>query len=189
MRNQQLTQDQLRLVRDQLSAFRPQTPVVQNPAPSAPPPPAAAAAAPVPPPAPVPTPPSQPPSQSLQNLLNSRTLAELIKNTAIRQQPTPPPAIPNVMPQLPQMPQMPQMPAASHTPLPENPLIAALRSRGILPPASAPPVMGSTGQPPTGDPLPFLVPGGMRSTPPVPTPPVSIPVSSTVPMNTASMKM
>jgi hypothetical protein len=29
----------------------------------------------------------------------------------------------------------------------------------------------------------------MRSTPPAPTPPVSMPVSSTVPMNTASMKM
>lgn len=181
MRNQQLTPDQLRLVRDQLSAFRPQAPAVQNPAPSAPPP----AAAPVPPPAPVPTPPSQPTSQALQNLLNSRTLAELIKNTAIRQQPTPPPAIPNAMPQMPQMPQM----SAASTPQPENPLIAALRSRGILPPASAPPVMGSTGQPPTGDPLSFLVPGGMRSTPPAPTPPGSMPVPSTVPMNTASMKM
>ncbi|GLI72467.1 mRNA 3' end processing factor [Penicillium ochrochloron] len=185
MRNQQLTPDQLRLVRDQLSAFRPQAPVAQNPAPSAPPP----AAAPIPPPAPVPTPPSQPPSQALQNLLNSRTLAELIKNTAIRQQPTPPPAIPNVMPQMPSMPQMPQMPPVSNTPQPENPLIAALRSRGILPPASAPPVMGSTGQPPTENPLPFLMPGGMRSTPPAPTPPVSMPVSSTVPMNTASMKI
>lgn len=186
MRNQQLTPDQLRLVRDQLSAFRPAQ-TVQTPAPSAPPPPPpAAAAAPVPPPAPVPTPPSQPASQPLQNLLNSRTLAELIKNTAIRQQPTPPPVISNIMPTIPQM---PQMSSASNTPQPENPLITALRSRGILPPASAPPVMGSTGQPSTGEALPFLVPGGMRSTPPAPTPPGSMPLSSTVPMNTASMKM
>ncbi|CEJ54707.1 hypothetical protein PMG11_01003 [Penicillium brasilianum] len=183
MRNQQLTPDQLRLVRDQLSAFRPAQ-TVQTPTPSAPPP--AATAAPVPPPAPVPTPPSQPASQPLQNLLNSRTLAELIKNTAIRQQPTPPPVISNIMPTIPQM---PQMSSASNTPQPENPLITALRSRGILPPASAPPVMGSTGQPSTGEALPFLVPGGMRSTPPAPTPPGSMPLSSTVPMNTASMKI
>lgn len=187
MRNQQLTPEQLRLVRDQISVFRPQAPAAQNPVPTAPPAAVPApAAAPVPPPAPVPTPPTQPASQPLQNLLNSRTLAELIKNTAIRQQPTPPPAIPNAMPP---MPPMPQMASATNTPQPDNPLIAALRARGILPPASAPPAMGGTGTLPTGESLPFLVPGGMLSTPPVPTPPVSMPVSSAVPLSTASMKM
>lgn len=189
MRNQQLTPDQLRLVRDQISVFRPQAPApaAQNPVPTAPPaavPPGPAA--PVPFPATVPTPPTQPASQPLQNLLNSRTLAELIKNTAIRQHPTPPPAIPNAMPT---MPPMPQMASATNTPPPDNPLIAALRARGILPPASAPPAMGGGGTLPTGESLPFLVPGGMRSTPPTPTPPVSMPVSSAVPMSTASMKM
>ena len=194
MRNQQLTPDQLRLVQDQISAFRPQSSSTSYAAPHAPSAPShnssaaistPLAAAPVAPVAATPTPPQQPVSQSLQNLLNSRTLAELIKNTAIRQQPTPPPAMPQ-MPQLPQVP--PPMPSTgSSTPLPDNPLIAALRSRGILPPASAPPTMG---QPPAGkgEALPFLIPGGMRSTPSAPTP-ISMAASSVVPMTTASMKM
>ncbi|KAI2788377.1 hypothetical protein POX_e06392 [Penicillium oxalicum] len=194
MRNQQLTPDQLRLVQDQISAFRPQSSSTSYAAPHAPSAPShnssaaistPLAAAPVAPVAATPTPPQQPVSQSLQNLLNSRTLAELIKNTAIRQQPTPPPAMPQ-MPQLPQVP--PPMPSTgSSTPLPDNPLIAALRSRGILPPASAPPTMG---QPPAGkgEALPFLIPGGMRSTPSAPTP-ISMAASSVVPMTTASMKI
>ncbi|KAJ5169084.1 uncharacterized protein N7482_004678 [Penicillium canariense] len=180
MRNQQLTPDQLKLVRDQVSALRPQASVAPNAAPIVP------AAVPAPP-APVSTPPTQSASQPLQQLLNSGTLAELIKATAIRQVPTPPPHIPNAIPT---MPQMPPMPPASNTPQPENPLIAALRSRGILPPASAPPVMGSsTGPPPPGGQLPFLMSGGMRSTPPAPTPQSSMSASSSIPMNSASMKI
>ncbi|KAJ5476971.1 hypothetical protein N7539_007115 [Penicillium diatomitis] len=197
MRNQQLTPDQLRLVRDQISAFRPQTSTT-HPGPSAvaaPPqapqaqistPPAAAPIVPV---AATPTPAQQPVSQSLQNLLNSRTLAELIKNTAIRQQPTPPPPVPQMAPVAPMATMHPQMSATgSSTPQPDNPLIAALRSRGILPPASAPPAMGQAPSG-TGEALPFLIPGGMRPTSSVPTPPVSMTASSVVPATTASMKI
>ncbi|KAF7719222.1 Uncharacterized protein PECH_008247 [Penicillium ucsense] len=197
MRNQQLTPDQLRLVRDQISAFRPQTSTTY-PGPSAvaaPPqapqaqistPPAAAPIVPV---AATPTPAQQPVSQSLQSLLNSRTLAELIKNTAIRQQPTPPPPVPQMAPVAPMGTMHPQMSATgSSTPQPDNPLIAALRSRGILPPASAPPAMGQAPSG-TGEALPFLIPGGMRPASSVPTPPVSMTASSVVPATTASMKI
>ncbi|KAJ5693302.1 mRNA cleavage factor complex component Pcf11 [Penicillium macrosclerotiorum] len=178
MRNQQLTPDQLKLVRDQISAYAGPK---QTPAPPNPPPSVAPVVA--PPPAAVSAPPTPSLSQPLQQLLNSGTLADLIKATAIPQQPTPPPHVPNALPP------MPRYPPPNNTPQPENPLIAALRLRGLLPPASAPPAMGSSGTP-AGGPLPFLIPGQMRSTPPVPTPQVSsIPTSSSVPMNTASMKI
>lgn len=180
LQRQQLTQDQLKLVRDQVSALAVSSSAsaANNSTPNVPTPAPAAA-----PPAPVSTPPTQSISQPLQQLLNPGTLAELIKATAGRQQPTPP-QIPNALPP------MPQIPPTSNTPQPaaENPLIAALRSRGLLPPASAPPSLAS-GTPPNGGALPFILPGQARATPPAPTPQVSIPTSSVVPMDTASMKM
>ncbi|KAJ5220892.1 uncharacterized protein N7469_009779 [Penicillium citrinum] len=190
LQNQQLTPDQLKLVRDQVSTMAASTsiPSTHSPVPSMP-------VQPVPPPVPVPvsTPPTQTPSQPLQNLLNSSTLAELIRATANRQQqqqqPTPPPQIPNILPQM----HPPQM-AGSSTPQPpapaENSLIAALRARGLIPSQSAPPTMSSGGTPPVGGPLPFFIPSQTHSTPPVPTPPqAGTSTSSTVPMNTVSMKI
>lgn len=182
LQNQQLTPDQLKLVRDQVSTLAASypAPTTHSPAPSAP-----VAVPPIS--APVSTPPAQPASQPLQGLLNPGTLADLIKATATRQQPTPPPQIPNVLPQIPQI---PQMPPSSSTPQPatENPLIAALRARGLLPSHSAPPTMSSSGTPPMGGSLPFFMPSQPLSTPPVSTPPQAG-SSSMVPMNTASMKM
>lgn len=166
LQSQQLPPDQLRMVREQLAAYAVPPAPAQNPAPA--------------PPVPVATPPTLPASQPLQQLLNPGTLAELLKATAGNQQPTPPP-------QFPAIPTIPQMPTSS-TPQPaENPLIAALRSRGLLPSASAPPSLASGT--PTGGPLPFMIPGQAQSTPPVSTPQASLSSSSTVPMNTASMKM
>ncbi|KAJ5272845.1 hypothetical protein N7478_007970 [Penicillium angulare] len=166
MQRQQLSPEERKLVRDQLASL-----TTPQPGPSA---------------APVPTPPPQPPAQSLPSMLNSETIAELLKATGVNQ--TPPAPIPPQMPNL--LPQMPQMPPASSTPQPaESPLIAALRMRGLLPPASAPPMMGSNATPPAS--LPFLIPGQLRSTPPVSTPQASTPVgvSSTVSMATTSMKI
>lgn len=183
LQSRQLAPDELKLVREQVSSLAASTPnsSTHSPVPSMP-------VQPVPPvPVPVSTPPTQTP-QSLQNLFNAGTLAELIKATANRQQPTPPPQIPNILPQM----HPPQMPASS-TPQPlaaaENPLIAALRARGLISSQSAPPTMPSSGTPPMGGgSLPFFIPGQSHSTPPVPTPPQAG-TSSTVPMNTASMKM
>lgn len=158
-------------------------PVAQNPPPNAPAPAPATGPLAAPPEA-VSTPPTQPASQPLQQLLNPGTLAELIKATAGRQQPTPPPQIPSTLPSIPQIPQ------TSNTlqPAAENPLIAALRSRGLLPPASAPPSLAS-GTPPNVGGLPFIIPGQARATPPAAMPQASVPPSSIVPMNTTSMKM
>lgn len=171
LQKQQLTPDQMKLVRAQLSAL-----AVPQPTPSAPPQPVA-----LPPPAPISTPPVHSASQPLQQLLNPGTLAELIKATAV-QQPTPPP-----------LPSMPQIPPVSNTPpMADNPLIAALRSRGILPAASTPPNLASGGTPPQGGSLPFIIPGHLQATPPAPAvqPPIpSNSSSSQVPMTTASMKM
>lgn len=187
LQRQQLTQDQLKLVRGQVSALAASSPspAAQNPPPNAPAPASASAAGPLAaPPAAVSTPPTQTASQPLQQLLNPGTLAELIKATAGRQQPTPPPQIPSTLPPIPQIPQ------ARNTvqPAAENPLIVALRSRGLLPPASAPPSLAS-GTPPNMGGLPFIIPGQARATPPAATPQASVSSSSIVPMNTASMKM
>ncbi|KAJ5833132.1 hypothetical protein N7474_001443 [Penicillium riverlandense] len=175
LQRQQLTQDQLNLVRDQISALG-----TSNTLPNAP---ANGPTASAPPP--VSTPPTQSVSQPLQQLLNPGTLAGLIKATAVRQQPTPPPQLPNALSQ------MPQIPPSSGTPQPgpagpENPLIAALRARGLLPPASAPPSLPLSGA--GGPGLPFMIPGQMGSTPPAQNPQSSN-ITSEVPMTTASMKI
>lgn len=177
LQTQQLTQDQLKLVRDQVSqlaATRPSAP------------PSAPAPAPVNAPA-VPqisTPPA-PASQQFKHLLNSETLAGLIKATAARQQPTPPP--------MPAVPQMPQIPQQTGTPQQaENPLIAALRAQGLLPGGPTPPslVPSASSTPAPGvSSLPYFMSNGAQPTPP---PLAQIPASnntSGVPMSTASMKI
>ncbi|KAL4875567.1 hypothetical protein BJY04DRAFT_201670 [Aspergillus karnatakaensis] len=173
MQRQQLTQEQLKLVRDQVSALAP------KPALPTQPPHIPAASIPT-----TATPPvAQSISQPLQQLLNPGTLAELIKATAARQQPTPPPQIP-VLPQLP-VSSTPQMPTSG----PENPLIAALRAKGLLPASSAPP--GASIPQSNVGPFPFIVPGQVRVTPPMPTPQAvnTGDVQISVQMNTASVKI
>ncbi|KAL4786700.1 hypothetical protein BJX76DRAFT_81526 [Aspergillus varians] len=176
MQRQQLTQEQLKLVRGQVSALAPkpvlpgtQTAPSHIPVTSAPT---------------IATPPVvQSFSPPLQQLLNPGTLAELIKATAARQQPTPPPQVP-VLPQIP-VSNTPQIPNSA----PENPLIAALRAKGILPASSAPPA-ASIPAPSVGA-FPFIVPGQVRYTPPVPTPQAlgTADVQVNVQMNTASIKI
>ncbi|KAG2421609.1 hypothetical protein HFD88_005584 [Aspergillus terreus] len=180
LQRQELTQDQLRLVREQVSALAPKAAI---------PPPQAV-------PAPLPTistpsmttPAPQAISQPLQQLLNPGTLAELIKNTAARQQPTPPPQAANLISQLPVTSVTPQPAAPS---APDNPLIAALRARGLLPPASAPPVPTAAAAPPPNlaSVFPLLVPGGMQYTPPVSAPTLRTDGQVAVQMSTASMKI
>ena len=179
LQRQELTQDQLRLVRHQVSTLapKPAIPTPQNLPPSIP-----AVSTPT-----MATPPTQTLSQPLQQLLNPGTLAELIKSTAARQQPTPPPAAASILSQMPQNSSTPQ-PAV--TSAPDNPLIAALRARGLLPPATGSPAPTAT--PSGGAPaFPLIVPGQMRYTPPVPNP-SSMNVSEiqvNVQMNTASIKV
>ncbi|EYE99569.1 putative mRNA cleavage factor complex component Pcf11 [Aspergillus ruber CBS 135680] len=174
LQRQELTQEQLRLVRDQVSALgpKPVLPTTQAvpPIPAVPTPAMAAA-------------PAQPLSQSFQQLLNPGTLAGLIKATAARQQPTPPPA--NSMPQMPTGNSTTQ-PAAASTP--ENPLVAALRARGLLPGSSAPSTAPTPSIPPA---FPFIVPGQVRFTPPVQAPQAmsTSENSMDVQMNTASIKI
>lgn len=147
LQRQQLPQEQLKLIRDQVSQLAPVPKVVPQPTPSLPP------VAPTPP---VATPPTQPVSNpsippNLQSLLNSNTLADLIKATSSRQRPTPPPQPQQTFP-APQ-PSTAQAPAAPVTS--ENPLIASLRARGLLPPATAAPAPAAPEIPH----LPFILPG------------------------------
>jgi pre-mRNA cleavage complex 2 protein Pcf11 len=186
LQRQELPQEQLKLVRDQVSALAPTSrpasqlsslpsglPALLN---TAGPPPS------------VSTPPShaipQATQPNLQGLLNSSTLAGLIKATAPRQQPTPPPAVANILSQV-QSASTPQ--PASGTPVAsENPLIASLRARGLLP--------SNTGTPPAAPGnanLPFINPGLVRYTPPVGTPQAasSTDITVNVHMSTPSIKM
>lgn len=178
LQRQELTQDQLKLVRDQVSALAPkQPPVLPTPpvVPSAVPAVSSTAS--------ISTPPTQPISQPLQQLLNPGTLAELIKATAARQ--TPPPQVPSVVSQMPIVNSTPQ-PAAM--PTPENPLIAALKARGLLAGGSAVPAATPA---PGLSAFPLIVPGQVRFTPPVqmPQPMASAEGSMDVQMNTMSIKM
>lgn len=175
LQRQQLPPDQLKLVRDQVSAL-------------APPKPAAAAQSYSHPNVPIPnisTPPTQPIPQAttqpnLAALLNPNTLASLIQATANRQQSTPPPAVAGIIPQI--QPSATPQPAA--TPVAENPLIASLRARGLLPPVP------STVTPPTGTSfsLPLLVPGQTQPAS-VSTPQSTTDITINVHMSTASIKM
>lgn len=184
LQKQQLAPEQLKLVRDQVSAL-----AATRPPSTAPLAPSNGSAVSVSAPPRISTPPTQPASQPLQQLLNPGTLAELIKATASRQQSTPPPQIPAA---LPQMPQFPQQPITSQPVVPENPLIAALRARGLLPGGPTPSSLTPSGPTPVpgGTSLPFILPNGMQPTTPAP-PQTPIPSdsSSGVPATTASMKI
>ncbi|PWY78412.1 hypothetical protein BO94DRAFT_548654 [Aspergillus sclerotioniger CBS 115572] len=180
LQRQELTQEQLKLVRGQVSALAPK-PVVA--APQTIPPNVPAISTP-----PMVTPPTQTLSQPLQQLLNPGTLAGLIKATAARQQPTPPPQIHNILPQIPTNPSVPQPSIGA---APENPLIAALRAQGLLPPASAPPAPFTAAPPNVPPAFPLIVPGQVRVTPPVATPQTqsTSDFQISVQMNTASIKI
>lgn len=183
LQRQELPQDQLRLVRDQVSALAPSKATPQ-PTPTLPP-----SLPPAPPPA-VSTPPTHSVPQQIQppNLqwLNPGTLAELIKATGNRQQPTPPPQPPNPFPQV--QPTTTPQPSSAAPATSDNPssLIAALRARGLLPPATS--TLQAT---PAFPNLPFILPGQVRYTPPVSTPQTSTPsdITISVQMSTASIKM
>ncbi|KOC09168.1 mRNA cleavage factor complex component Pcf11 [Aspergillus flavus AF70] len=181
LQRQELTQEQLKLVRDQVSALSPKPPISVS---SSLPPAIPAVSTPS-----MAMPPVQAISQPLQQLLNPGTLAELIKTTAARQQPTPPPPpqAPSILSQAPSS--VTSQPTVTLTP--ENPLIAALRARGLLPPASAPPTTSATPSSSLVSVFPFIVPGQVRFTPPVPTSQVADTsnVQISVQMNTASIKI
>lgn len=175
LQRQELTQEQLKLVRDQVSALGPASNPVMSNSPPIPNVPA------------VPTPMANP-AQPYQHLLNQGTLAGLIKATAARQQPTPPPQPANILSQLPQSSNTPQPPVTS---APENPLIASLRARGLLPAGPTPSVPPTAPAPPLASVFPLIVPGHVQYTPPVRTPQASNSpgFSIDVQMNTASIKM
>jgi pre-mRNA cleavage complex 2 protein Pcf11 len=183
LQHQKLPQEQLKLVRDQVSALAPAPKPVSQPLanfpqtlpaysnPSIQPP-----AAPTPPPQAVQQAMSQP---NLAALLNPATLANLIKTTANRPQATPPPTVASILSQA----QPVSTPQRSVTPVTsENPLIASLRARGLLPSTSTPPTATPSG-------LPFIIPGQLGFTPPAPTPQGSADVSTHVHLSTASIKM
>ncbi|OGM41952.1 mRNA cleavage factor complex component Pcf11 [Aspergillus bombycis] len=179
LQRQELTQDQLKLVRDQVSALSPNPP---NSVPSTLPPAIPAVSTPS-----MAMPPVQAISQPLQQFLNPGALAELIKTTAARQQPTPPPQAQSLLPQAPSS----GISQPTGTLNLENPLIAALRARGLLPPASAPPTTSATPSSNLASVFPFIVPGQVRFTPPVPTSQVTdnSNIQINVQMNTASIKI
>jgi pre-mRNA cleavage complex 2 protein Pcf11 len=183
LQKQQLTQEQLKIVRDQVSTLAATRPPSAAPNPSA--------NGPTVPPPQLSTPPVQPVSQPLQQLLNPGTLAELIKATASRQQPTPPPAMSAALPQMPQMPQIPQQ-NGTPQPVAENPLIAALRARGLLPSGPTPPSLTSSASStpvPGRSTLPFIMANGAPPTPQISTQVPATNSTSGVPMSTASMKI
>jgi pre-mRNA cleavage complex 2 protein Pcf11 len=186
LQRQELPQEQLKLIREQVSALKPASRPVSQPLSNLPQSLPAVPNTAVHPPA-VPTPPAQAnpqqiPQPNLQQLLNPATLAELIKATANRQQPTPPPAVANLLPQA-QQASTPQ-PSTATLAGSENHLIASLRARGLLPPVTSTPPASVFPS------LPLIVPGQIRHTP------VASPQTSTTPditinvhMSTASVKM
>ncbi|KAF9887679.1 hypothetical protein FE257_009772 [Aspergillus nanangensis] len=182
LQHQQLTQEQLRLVRDQVSALAPK-PAISTPhaLPQNLPAMSTSSMA-------TPAPPAI--SQPLQQLLNPGALAELIKNTVTRQQPTPPPQVAHLVSQLPVNSVTPQPAAVSAV---ENPLIAALRARGLLPASSSAPPAPNAGGASQGvnAAFPLIMPGQVRYTPPMPTPQGShtTDASLTVQMNSTSVKI
>ncbi|EFE44121.1 hypothetical protein TRV_01081 [Trichophyton verrucosum HKI 0517] len=177
LQQQRLPDAQLKQIRDQVSQLS------ASSAKPTPPPPAPAALPahisnpPVSTP-PIGTVPAQAPQPNLQALLNPNTLAELIKATA--QKPTPTQQTqPYTQPAAP----TPSLAAAVQPPvsLAESPLIASLRARGLLPPA--------TGTPTTTPPnLPFIIPGQPPYAP-VPANTNSQGVKIKVPMTSASIRI
>jgi len=168
LRTGRLTEAQLQEVVNQVSQLTGSTP---QPRPTPPPQystPSMTTAT-YPPPQPTAQSASQPAVQpNLSALFNSPSLQGLLRATANRQQPTPPPPQSSALPasvsypnaRLPQIPNTP--PVASSTPIPlaaENPLIAQLRASGILP------AQTNTPPPPLSG-LAQLLGGGAVSTPP-----------------------
>lgn len=135
---------------------------------------------------PVPTPPAQPASgpamqPNLQSLLNSSTLADLLKVTANRQRPTPPPQPQQTFPTT-QTSTAQAAPPAAAAVTPENPLIASLRARGLLPP---PPTAPAAPEPPN---FPFILPGQAGFNPAAATQPNAA-AATKVQMTSASIRM
>ncbi|EEP78358.1 conserved hypothetical protein [Uncinocarpus reesii 1704] len=156
LQQQKLPQEQLKLIRDQVSKLAIAAPPTPVPVPAAPVPTTAVQTP------SIPTLTTHTPPPNLQALLNPTTLASLIKATANSQNRTPPPPPPAPLAQV--FPQ--QAPASSsNTPsisapvVTENPLIASLRARGLLPPVLNTPPQ----QPPAN--LPFLLPSQNGYTP------------------------
>ncbi|KAL1955617.1 hypothetical protein VTO42DRAFT_8350 [Malbranchea cinnamomea] len=179
LQRQKLPEDQLKLIRDQVSQLS-AAPPPQRPASTIPPPsiPATAQTM-LNSPAQVQT--SQP---NLQALLNPNTLAELIKATASSQTLTPtPPALQQVT----QPPHAPLSAPASTATLPasENSLIASLRARGLLPPVTSTPII------PTPPNIPFILPGqaGFPAPNPQMQPAQSATVKINVQMTSASIRL
>lgn len=185
LQRQQLSPDQLKLVKDQVSALAPALKSSSTQ-------PFSTASIPMPN---ISTPPSQPfpqatPQPNLAALLNPNTLASLIKATANRQGVTPPPpsAVPSAVTGIaPNLQPSTGTPQPATAPVAENPLIASLRARGLLPPVP------SLGTPAATTPLslPLLMPGQAGYTPPAS---VSVPQTTTditinVHLSTASIKM
>ncbi|KAK2793425.1 hypothetical protein FQN51_001250 [Onygenales sp. PD_10] len=170
LQQQKLPQDQLKLIRDQVSQLQPPRQPTPPPAPRA---------------TPVMNPSVPPPQPNLQALLNPSTIAELLKATANQQSRTPPPpSIPSFLQQPQATSTPPPPPSATAPPLMENPLIASLRARGLLPPPT-------TSAPPTPPTLPFILPGQGAFTPPASIPQLPTPsgIQINVQMTSASIRI
>ncbi|KAK2873436.1 hypothetical protein FQN49_002377 [Arthroderma sp. PD_2] len=179
LQQQRLPEAQLKQIRDQVSQLSASSAKpTPTPAPAALPAHISTPAIPTPP---MGTIPSQTPQPNLQALLNPNTLAELIKATA--QKPTPnPQSQPYAQPVVSAAPALAAavQPSAS-TPLNDSPLIASLRARGLLPPATT----ASTATPPT---LPFIISGQPAYTPPAANPSTQD-ATIKVPMTSASIRI
>ncbi|KAF3483559.1 mRNA cleavage factor complex component Pcf11 [Arthroderma uncinatum] len=178
LQQQRLPEAQLRQIRDQVSQLSASSAKpTPTPAPAALPAHISTPAISTPPMGAIPP---QAPQPNLQALLNPNTLAELIKATA--QKPTP---NPQSQPYTQPVASAPTLAAAvqpaAATSLNNNPLIASLRARGLLPPATA----ISTATPPT---LPFIIPGQPTYTPPAATPHAQD-AKIKVPMSSASIRI
>lgn len=132
-----LPEHQLRQIRDQVSMMAPRQQPISRPTPPPMPMPIQSTVA---PPVPVSVPSQQPtPQPTIPSFINSTNLAELLRATANRNQPTPPPQTSSLSSALPQISQTP--PVKQSTPGPtaaDNPIIAQLRAAGILTASSTP---------------------------------------------------
>ncbi|KAI2210215.1 mRNA 3' end processing factor [Ophidiomyces ophidiicola] len=150
LQQQELPQEQLKLIRNQVSKLSTTAPTTFSIPPGLPIPPISTPSAPTPPP----TLTGHTPQPNLQALLNPSTLADLIKATANPQNRTPPPPLPQTYPQV-----SAAASATSATTVSENPLIASLRARGLLPLVPGASVQQSSPG------FPFILPGQNGYTP------------------------
>nr|KMM63937.1 hypothetical protein CPAG_00289 [Coccidioides posadasii RMSCC 3488] len=180
LQQQKLPQEQLKLIRDQVSKLSASAPAAPITPAALPLPPITTSA--------VPTPPllaTHTPQPNIQALLHPNTLAELIKATANPQSRTPPPPQAQVFSQQ-TLVSTSSTPTTATPALSENPLIASLRARGLLPPAPGAPAS----QPAPS--LPFILPGQNgytpSTTPQLPTP-TQTNIKINVQMSSASIKV